>query len=114
VKAKATEPGRVVVVTQGHDAGSICAVLKVVDEKTVLLCDGKTRTMQKPKRKNILHLRTLPLTVALEGKGESGGAVSDSDVRKRLKAAWDAYQLETQGTFRAVTQQKEECAFVQE
>ncbi len=114
MKARPTEPGRVVLVTQGHDAGSICAVLQVIDEKSVLLVDGKTRTLQKPKRKNILHLRAYPLTVPVSGKGGSGGDITDSDIRKQLKTVWDAYQEETQGAFSAATQQKEECAFVQE
>ena len=114
MKANVAEPGRVVLVTQGHDKGSICAVLSVVDEKTVLLVDGKTRTMQKPKRKNILHLRAFPLTIPVDGKGGSGGPIADSDIRKQLKDQWDAYQLETQGAYSVPTQQKEECALVQE
>ena len=114
MKANVAQPGRVVLVTQGHDKGSICAVLSVVDEKTVLLVDGRTRTMQKPKRKNILHLRTFPMTVSVSGKGGSGGAIADSDIRRQLKEQWDAYQLETQGAYGVPTQQKEECALVQE
>ena len=112
MKAKVAETGRVVLVTQGHDAGSICAVLQVIDQKTVLLVDGRTRTLQKPKRKNILHLRAYPLTIAVAGKGGSGGPIADSDIRKQLKAVWDEYQQETQGVNNAVTQQKEDCAFV--
>ena len=112
MKANAAETGRVVMVTQGHDAGTICAVLQVIDDKTVLVVDGKTRTLQKPKRKNILHLRAYPLTVQVSGKGGSGGPIADSDIRKQLKAVWDAYQQETQGTYSAATQQKEDCAFV--
>ena len=112
MKANGAETGRVVLVTQGHDAGSICAVLKVIDEKTVLLVDGKNRTLQKPKRKNVLHLRAYPLTIAVEGKGGSGGAIADSDIRKQLKNVWEQYQQETQGVNNAVTQQKEDCAFV--
>ena len=112
MKPSVTETGRVVLVTQGHDAGSICAVLQVIDEKTVLLVDGKTRTLLKPKRKNILHLRAYPLTISVQGKGGSGGPIADSDIRSQLKIVWDAYQQETQGAYRAVTQQKEDCAFV--
>ncbi len=112
MKANIAEPGRVVLVTQGHDAGSICAVYQLLDDRTVTVIDGHTRTLQKPKRKNILHLRAYPLTIAVSGKGGSGGPIADSDIRKQLKAVWDAYQQETQGTYSAVTQQKEDCAFV--
>lgn len=112
MKANAAETGRVVMVTQGHDAGTICAVLQVIDDKTVLVVDGKTRTLQKPKRKNILHLRPYPITICVEGKGGSGGDMADSDIRKQLKTVWDAYLTETQGANSAATQQKEDCAFV--
>ena len=112
MKANIAEPGRVVLVTQGHDAGSICAVYQLLNDRTVTVIDGHTRTLQKPKRKNILHLRAYPLTIAVSGKGGSGGPIADSDIRKQLKAVWDAYQQETQGTYSAVTQQKEDCAFV--
>ena len=99
-------------VKQGHDAGTICAVLKVLDDKTVLVVDGKNRTLLKPKRKNILHLTAYPITIRVEGKGGSGGNMADSDIRKQLKDAWDAYLTETQGANSAATQQKEDCAFV--
>lgn len=112
MKATIAEPGRVVLVTRGHDAGSICAVYQVIDDRTVTIIDGHTRTLQKPKRKNILHLRAYPLTIAVSGKGGSGGPVADSDIRKQLKAMWDAYQLETQGTNSAAMQHKEDCALV--
>ena len=112
MKPSVTETGRVVLVTQGHDAGSICAVYQLLDERTVTIIDGHTRTLQKPKRKNILHLRAYPLTVQVSGKGGSGGPLADSDIRKQLKAVWNAYQQETQGTYSAATQQKEDCAFV--
>ncbi len=112
MKANLAECGRVVLVTQGHDAGSICAVYQVIDDRTVLIVDGKTRTLQKPKRKNILHLRAYPLTIAVSGKGASGGNMADSDIRSQLKDAWNAYQQETQGAYSAATQQKEDCAFV--
>lgn len=112
MKAKLAESGRVALVTQGHDAGSVCAVYRVIDEKTVLIVDGRTRTLQKPKRKNILHLRAYPMTIRVEGKGASGGDLADSDIRSQLKSVWDAYQQETQGAYSAATQQKEDCAFV--
>jgi ribosomal protein L14E/L6E/L27E len=112
VKANVAETGRVVMVTQGHDAGIVCAVLQVLDDRTVLVVDGKTRTLQKPKRKNILHLRPYPITIKVAGKGGSGGDMADSDIRKQLKTVWDAYLTETQGANRAATQQKEDCAFV--
>jgi ribosomal protein L14E/L6E/L27E len=112
VKANVAEIGRVVMVKQGHDASNICAVLQVLDEKTVLIVDGRNRTLQKPKRKNILHLTAYPINIRVEGKGGSGGDMADSDIRKQLENVWGAYLTETQGANSAATQQKEDCAFV--
>lgn len=110
MKATPTEAGRVVISTQGHDAGRWYAVLRVLDERNVLLCDGDTRKLMKPKKKQVKHLRALPLIIAVEGTGESGGPLADSDIRKALKAQKDAYL--TQTGFHV--NQKEDSALVQE
>ena len=95
MKAKPTEPGRIVISTQGHDAGRWYAVVSVLDERLVLLCDGDTRKLAKPKKKQVKHLTALPLMIQLEGRGESGGPVADSDIRKAIKAHKDAYLAKT-------------------
>ena len=110
MKAKPTEPGRVVISTQGHDEGRWYAILSVLDERMVLLVDGDTRKLAKPKKKQVKHLRALPLMIQVEGKGASGGPLADSDIRKALKACKDAY-LEKTGF---IVNQKEEGALVQE
>ncbi len=115
MKATLTEPGRVAVSTQGHDKGRWYAVVRVLDERYVLLCDGDARPLDKPKKKQQKHLRPLPLTVAVEGKGASGGAIDNSDIRKALTAARDAYLTKT-GFAHAdarMEKEKEECAIVQ-
>ena len=95
MKARPTEPGRVVISTQGHDAGRWYAVISVLDERMVLLADGETRRLAKPKKKQVKHLRALPLTIQVEGRGESGGPLADSDIRKALKSKKDAYLIQT-------------------
>ena len=95
MKAKPTEPGRVVISTQGHDAGRWYAVVSVLDDRNVLLCDGETRKLAKPKKKQVKHLKALPLMIQVEGKGASGGPLADSDIRKALKAQKDAYLIQT-------------------
>ena len=115
MKAKPTEPGRVVISTQGHDAGRWYAVLSVLDERMVLLVDGETRRLAKPKKKQVKHLQALPLSIQVEGRGESGGPLADSDIRKALKAQKDAYLIQTGFAPKAHTEnQKEEGALVQE
>ncbi len=49
------ERGRVVKSTAGRDSGKLLAVMQA-DEKTVLVCDGKERPVDRPKRKNIRHI----------------------------------------------------------
>lgn len=110
MKARPNEPGRVVVSTQGHDAGRWYAVVSVLDERHMLLADGDTRKLAKPKKKQVKHLKALPLSIQLEGRGESGGPIADSDIRKALKAHKDAYLMKT--GFNVID--KEEGALVQE
>ena len=115
MKAKPTEPGRVVVSTQGHDAGRWYAVVSVLDERNLLLVDGEIRKLAKPKKKQVKHLKALPLSVQLEGRGESGGPVADSDIRKALKAQKDAYLIQTGYAPKAQLEHvKEADALVQE
>ena len=103
MKAQPTERGRVVVSTQGHDAGRW------------LICDGEARKLAKPKKKQAKHLRALPLTLPVEGKGASGGPIADSDIRAELRAARNAYETRTgSAPMRARPEKdKEEGALVQ-
>lgn len=97
MKAKADETGRVVISLMGHDKGRWMAVVALEGADFALVCDGETRTLEKPKRKRLKHLRALPVTVELGGRGASGGAVDNSDVRKALKAAKEAYLYKLDG-----------------
>ena len=115
MKAKPTEPGRVVISTQGHDEGRWYAILSVLDERMVLLVDGDTRKLAKPKKKQVKHLHALPLSIQVEGTGASGGPLADSDIRKALKAQKDAYLIQTGYAHNAHTEHvKEADALVQE
>ena len=40
----------------GHDKGCYYVIVKVVDEKFVLLANGENRPLGKPKRKSISHI----------------------------------------------------------
>lgn len=52
--------GDVVRSVAGHDSGKRFVVLEVIDEQYVLIADGKTRTVEKPKKKKNKHLRPVP------------------------------------------------------
>ena len=47
--------GNVVRSKAGRDKDKLMAVVGT-DGKTLLLCDGKERKLEKPKRKNVLHI----------------------------------------------------------
>ena len=90
----------------GHDKDRLYMIVGE-EEEWVYLCDGRLRTLEKPKKKQIKHLYALPFTISVSGKGGSGGKIADSDIRKALKAAKDAYEGAEPHP------EKEECAFVQ-
>lgn len=50
------QPGRIVNVLRGRDAGKYAVVIGLVDEKFVWIADGDKRKFDQPKKKNILHL----------------------------------------------------------
>ena len=84
--------GRVVLSKQGHDKGRWLVVVGILDEKHVLIADGQTRRLEKPKKKQWKHLRAKPVrleTIAAllqEGKSVLDKPVLDSEIRKALKA----------------------------
>lgn len=48
--------GMIVYSDAGHDRGRFCVVLKL-DGSIAYVADGKLRTLAKPKRKNVKHLK---------------------------------------------------------
>ena len=55
--------GSVVIAKAGRDKGRAFAVTAVLNERTVLIADGKSRPIERPKRKNTLHLQATNTTV---------------------------------------------------
>lgn len=102
--------GRIVLSRQGHDKGRWFVVVRVVDEKHVLIADGQSRKLEKPKKKQLKHLRakSTRLSWLVEALSE-GKPVLDSELRKALKAFVDE-----DGQSMDTCRKKEECALVQE
>lgn len=48
--------GQLVSITQGRDAGQYAVIIKILDERFVVLADGDKRKFDRPKKKNIHHL----------------------------------------------------------
>jgi ribosomal protein L14E/L6E/L27E len=84
-----------------------------VDERTVLIADGDTRKLEKPKKKKLMHLRAEPGMVKDALSPDARRApTADSAIRKALKALSPA-QPQSPGQADRKTD-KEEYAFVQE
>ena len=80
------EPGRVVLSTQGRDAGRYFIVLQVIDEQFVLMADGQSRKLAHPKKKKVKHLRAKPIMVNVDGSTLPNRHLQDSDLRSALEA----------------------------
>ncbi len=85
MKAVANELGRAAVSMRGHDKGRVYLVVRVLDERYVLVSDGATRRLDHPKKKQVKHLRALPFTAEEIARAlAEGGTPQDSDIRKAL------------------------------
>ncbi|TQS76052.1 RNA-binding protein [Ornithinibacillus gellani] len=51
--------GQVVRIKQGREAGQYAIILKIVDERYVLLADGEKRKYDRPKKKNLNHMEIM-------------------------------------------------------
>lgn len=113
MKANPYEIGRVVLSKQGHDRGRRFLVVGLVDERYVLIADGETRKLEKPKKKQLKHLLAEPL-VALETLEaiRNRQQTADSAIRNALKVT---LPQKAQGLSQADRNtNKEEYALVQE
>lgn len=51
--------GEVVRITKGREAGQYAVVIKVIDDRFVLLADGEKRKYDQPKKKNLHHMEMM-------------------------------------------------------
>lgn len=58
----------------GRDKGRLFAIIGRESENYVLIADGRLRTVQKPKKKKLRHLRVMGLT-KIDGTGMTNRAV---------------------------------------
>jgi large subunit ribosomal protein L14e len=79
--------GRVVLAKAGRDKGKAFIIIQRLGDEYVLIADGAGRTIDKPKKKKIKHLKATPaLDNELGRKLEDGAGVLDADIRKSLKS----------------------------
>ncbi len=79
------ERGRVVISTQGRDKGRAFIILENEGNGHVRLADGRSRRLEKPKKKKTIHVRAKPLKLDLETLRKEGGKLQNSDLRRALE-----------------------------
>ena len=85
-----------VVSKAGRDQGQLFYVIDA-DEQYVYLADGKSRRLEKPKRKKRKHIEQIPRTESrIAEKIRNGEKVLNSELRKEL-ASFGQKQSQDQG-----------------
>ena len=85
-----------VVSKAGRDQGQLFYVIDT-DEQFVYLADGKSRKLEKPKRKKRKHIEQIPRTESrIAEKIRNGEKVLNSELRKEL-ASFGQKQSQNQG-----------------
>lgn len=67
----------------GHDKGRVYVITHIIDEKFVLVCDGKVRKLQCPKKKRFKHLDFVLGDDSLL-KSILDGTINDEEIRKLI------------------------------
>jgi len=79
--------GQVVRSTAGRDKGQFMVVIAVVDENFTLVCNGKLRKVNNPKKKKIKHLaKTNHIVKELQEKILNGNKITNAEIRKILES----------------------------
>lgn len=78
-------PAQVVYSKCGRDKGSMFIIISA-EENYVYLADGRSRTLEKPKRKKVKHIqKTNFVHSVLHEKLVSGAYIQNADIEKVLK-----------------------------
>ena len=81
------EVGRVVEVTRGRDRGMVAVVVRQEADRFVYVADGFKRTALRPKKKNVLHVRsTSHFSRAVLNEVSRGGSSIDVLLRDAVNA----------------------------
>ena len=85
-----------IVLLAGRDKGQLFFVINT-DDQFVYLADGKSRRLEKPKRKKRKHIEQIPRTESrIAEKIRNGEKVLNSELRKEL-ASFGQKQSQNQG-----------------
>ena len=82
MSAPCVEKGRLARSKAGRDAGRLCVVVEVIDDDFVLTCDGRLRTLDRPKKKRKKHLQLL---IPVQGEIAAGRTIEDHKLRAWIR-----------------------------
>ena len=86
--------GRVVISRCGRDKGKRFVVVGFLEDDRLLVCDGKLRKIEKPKKKNIRHLTFTEDSVDEVREALcSGEKLVNAHVRKRIVELNDSFSV---------------------
>lgn len=78
--------GRLVFSGAGRDQGRPLLIIKLLNDKLVVVVDGSLRTLEKPKLKNLRHLRvTNRVAVEVVDKIARGDPLSNTFLRQAIR-----------------------------
>ena len=77
--------GQFCISKSGRDKGNIYIVYKIVNEDSVLLVNGKNKTIKNPKKKNVKHLQKINQNVKNFEIDVIEGKIKDLDIKRIIK-----------------------------
>ncbi|WP_307341428.1 KOW domain-containing RNA-binding protein [Caldalkalibacillus uzonensis] len=90
--------GQIVRILRGRDAGQYAIVIKVVDERFVLIADGNKRKFDSPKKKNVKHLELYQhVATVVQESIEETGRVTNGKLRFALNKFKETLDDEEKG-----------------
>jgi len=86
IRSDNTGIGSIVEATMGRDKNKFFVVVGIIDENHVLIADGNSRTIDKPKKKKLKHLKGgHKVSLEIRDRIIGGIRVFDAEIRKILK-----------------------------
>lgn len=78
------EIGMLSVSRAGHDIGNVYVIINK-DDEYVYLVDGKIRTLDRPKKKNIKHIQTIKKTDEDLSNKIKSSKIQNEDIKRAIK-----------------------------
>ena len=82
------EIGRIVLSAAGRDKGRFFMILDIIDEQYVYVVDGDLRTLVRPKKKKLRHLKLCgEVLEGIAAKLKAGSKVFDAEIRSAIRGS---------------------------